>query len=104
MQRQVEQISTRSTRGSIFIQTGKDSCYKRLVYSAAVVHLPHVHQLLAPALGDGLRVRLVGEGLERGLDGVHGVLGPRDDGRDVVDAGGAAHLEEAGGDAETEAW
>ena len=73
------------------------------VHFTTVVHLPRVHQLLAPPDGDGLRVRLVQQQLVHGLDRVHRVLGPRHPRRDVVDARGAAHLEEAVGHAQPEA-
>lgn len=74
-----------------------------LIYSSAIVHLAHVHQLLAPADGDLLRVGLVRQRLVRRLDRVHGVLGPRHARGHVVDAGGSAHFEDAVRDAESEA-
>lgn len=69
---------------------------------AAIVHLSRVDELLATTNGNLLRVWLVGEGLEGGLDRVHGVLGPGEPDGEVVDADGAAHFKDAGGDAESE--
>jgi hypothetical protein len=42
--------------------------------------------------------------LVRCLDGVHGVLGSGHASSDIVDTGGAAHLEDAVRAAESEAW
>lgn len=75
-----------------------------LVYSSSIVDLAHVHQLLAPADRDLLGVRLVGQRLVRRLDRVHGVLGSGHASSDVVDTGGAAHLEDTVRAAKSEAW
>ena len=75
-----------------------------LIYSSAIVHLPHIHQLLSPTDGDLLRVGLVRERLVRRLDRVHGVLGPRHTRSHVVDTRRSTHFKDAVGDAESEAW
>lgn len=74
-----------------------------LVYSSSIIHLSHIHQLLAPADSDLLGVRLVGQRLIRRLDRVHGVLGPGHAGGDVVNTGGAAHFKDTVRAAESEA-
>ncbi len=72
------------------------------MYIAAVIHLSHVDQLLTATDGDLLRVRLVQERLIRGLDCVHGVPGPGDDSRQVVDAGETGHFKDTVGNAKAE--
>lgn len=72
-----------------------------LIYIAAVIHLPHIHELLSPSHGDLRRVGLVEEGLVCSLDAVHGVPRPRDLGGEVLDAGRTAHFEYPVRDAKT---
>lgn len=73
------------------------------MYRAAIVHLAHVHHLLAAANCDILGVLLVHQRLVGGLDRVHGVLGAGHADGNVVEAGGAAHFKDARGAAETKA-
>lgn len=75
-----------------------------LIYSSSIVDLAHVHQLLAPADGYLLGVGLVGQRLVRRLDRVHGVLGSGHASSDVMDTGGAAHLENTVRAAKSKSW
>jgi hypothetical protein len=75
-----------------------------LIYISSIVHLSHINHLLPSSNGNRLGVDLVHQSVVGGLDGVHGVLGPGHAGGDVVDAGGAAHFEDAVGAAETKAY
>lgn len=66
---------------------------KSLDHMTAVVNLPHINQLLAPADGDRLGVRLALERLHSSLDGVHGVSRSRNACREVLDTGQTANFE-----------
>jgi len=68
---------------------------KELVHAPAKVDLADVDHLLAAGNGNLLRVGLLRQGLEGGLDRVHGVVGPHELGRQVVDTDEAAHLKDA---------
>lgn len=75
------------------------SIWDRLIHVPAVVHLTHVHQLLAPADGDLVGILLALQGLDASLHRVHRVSRPRHLGRDVVDAHGPEDFEEPVGGA-----
>ena len=87
-------LSTRSLARNISYSATYTTKISRLMYTASVVHLPHIHQLLSSCPCNLIREFLVAESLPRGLDDVHLVPRAGRAGGEILEAGGACKLED----------
>lgn len=101
--KQVYMLSHSPIIQHIFTLLSVLSCIAALMYTAAVVNLPHINQLLAPTPCDLIGQLLGGQGLPSSLDDVHLVARAGRFGRKILQAGGAGEFEDEMLDAETEA-
>jgi hypothetical protein len=63
------------------------------LYTATIVHFPHIHQLLPSPPRDLVWYPLLHQGLVSSFNGVHLVSGSGHTGSEVVDTGCASHFE-----------